>query len=287
MNRPVELPIPKIVWTRLLRLLALSVALFYLACALVISWNQRWFIYVPPVYPAWSVDRMASMAGLERWTNGAGDAIGMKRLSLRQPARGRVLVLYGNGSCTINSAHYADDIQGAADLDVYILEYPGYADRAGSPSQASICRAADDALQALGTNQPVYLLGESLGSGVASYLAGKYPECCAGLLLISPYDRLTGVAQEHMPLLPVWLVLVDRFPSVDYLRAYRGPVGVVVDGNDLVVPERFGLRLYENYAGPKRLWRFPESHHITIPEPAAKFWGEVLQFWQTGRPPAD
>ena len=263
----------------LLGLLLAALAAFYLLISLIVSLNQRWFIYVPPVYGAWNIERMAAVANLQRWTNGAGEFIGMKRPATAQPAKGRVLVLYGNGSCTINSAHYADEIQSVDDLDVYILEYPGYADRAGSPSEQSLFAAADDALAALGTNQPVYLVGESLGSGVASHLAGAFPDRVAGVLLISPFNRLSGVAQEHMPLLPVKLLLVDTYPSEEYLRNYHGPVGVTVDGRDNVVPEKFGRQLFDGYAGPKRLWTFPKGTHITIVEPPVKFWQEVLALW--------
>lgn len=178
-------------------------------------------------------------------------------------------------------AHYADEIQGLAALDVFILEYPGYADRAGAPSQKTVFEAADAALRLLGTNQPVYLVGESLGSGVAAHLAGSYPDRVAGLILLSPFNRLTEVAQAHLPYLPVRLMLVDRFPSEVYLRAYHGPVGIMVDGRDEIVPEKFGLRLYDGYAGPKRLWRFPDGYHISIMEPPARFWGDVLDFWKT------
>jgi pimeloyl-ACP methyl ester carboxylesterase len=73
---------------------------------------------------------------------------------------------------------------------------------------------------------------------------------------------------------------MDRFPSEDDLRRYHGPVGVMVDGRDQVVPEKFGLRLYHDYTGPKRLWEFPQGGHIEIAEPPAKFWAEVIKFWQ-------
>ena len=136
----------------------------------------------------------------------------------------------------------------------------------------------------LDTNRPVYLVGESLGSGVAAYLAGTQPDRVAGLMLLSPYNRMTSEAQAHMPVLPVWLILMDRFPSQDYLRNYHGPVGIMLDGRDKVVPEKFGQRLYDNYSGPKQLWRFADGNHITILEPPEKFWGEVLHFWQTGLP---
>lgn len=268
----------------LLLLLVSGLLAFYVAINLLVAAKQRWFIYVPPVYAARTVDRLAAAVRLERWTNAAGECIGMKRLAPVRPARGSVLIFYGNGSCAVNSAHYADDIQGAAGLDVYIMEYPGYADRAGTPSQRSIFRAADDALRSLGTNAPLFLVGESLGSGVAAYLAGTSPEKISGLALLSPYDRLTDVAQEHMPWLPVSLLLVDRFPSADYLRNYHGPVGVMVDGNDRVVPEKFGRRLYDGYAGPKRLWQFSAAQHITIAEPPEKFWGAMLALWQAGHP---
>jgi pimeloyl-ACP methyl ester carboxylesterase len=60
----------------------------------------------------------------------------------------------------------------------------------------------------------------------------------------------------------------------------------MVDGRDRVVPEKFGLRLYDGYAGPKQLWRFPAGYHIAIMEPPSKFWGEVIGFWKTAPPHA-
>jgi hypothetical protein len=264
--------------------LAVVCLVIYAAVCIGCASCQRGMIYFPRHLPADEVDRAAAGARLVRWRNPAGQAIGMKRLSLEQPAAGRCLIVYGNGSWTVGCAHYADDLQRVAALDVFMLEYPGYADRPGSPSQASLFQAADEALGLLGTNQPVYLLGESLGSGVAAYLAGTHPRQISGLILLSPYNRLASVAQWHMPFLPVSLLLVDRFPSEDYLRQYHGPVGVVVDGRDHVVPEKFGLRLYDGYAGPKRLWRFPDGSHISIREPARQFWSEVLDFWQNRLP---
>jgi pimeloyl-ACP methyl ester carboxylesterase len=270
-----------VVLSRLLRLLILSLLAFYLVAGAVVTFNQRWFIYVPPIYTSRHVDQLAQAANLERWTNSTGESIGLKRPSARQPADGSVLILYGNGSCAVNCAHYADDIQKTAAFDVFILEYPGYADRAGSPNQSSLTRAADDGLKMLPTNQPVYLVGESLGSGVAAHLAGDHPGNIAGMILLSPFNWLTDVAQYHMPVFPVHLLLMDRFPSETYLRNYRGPIGMTVDGRDEVVPEKFGLRLYNDYAGPKRLWEFPQGGHIEIAEPPEKFWSEVVQFWQT------
>jgi len=270
-----------IVLKRLLRLLLLVCLAIYLVTLIVVATAQRVMIYHPPVFTSQQVDQLAKSANFERWTNSSGEFIGMKRLFPRQPAAGQVLIVYGNASFATGCAHYADDIQNIAPFDVFILEYPGYADRSSSPSQKSLFRAADEAFQLLDTNKLIYLLGESLGTGVASYLAGTYPGKVEGIILISPYNRLTGVAQYHMPIFPVRLMLIDRFPSEDYLRNYHGPVGMVLDGQDQVIPEKFGLSLYNGYAGPKRLWEFPLGEHAAIMEPPGKFWKEVVEFWQT------
>ena len=127
-------------------------------------------------------------------------------------------------------------------------------------------------------------MGESLGTGVAAYLAGTHPDKVAGVVLLGAYNRLTDVAQAHMPLLPVHLLLVDRFPSEDYLRNYHGPVGVLVAGQDQVVPEKFGRRLYDGYAGPKRLWEFPFGDHGTVMVQPPKVWEQIILFLQTNQP---
>jgi pimeloyl-ACP methyl ester carboxylesterase len=273
----------KIFLIRLGRLLLFSGLVLYLIVCGVVAVFQRSLLYYPTVLTSAQVDQMAKSVKLERWTNLAGQFIGLKRLSSNQPAAGRILVTYGNGGTAIGSSHYADDIQGIAPLDVFILEYPGYEDRAGSPNQKSLFNAAAEALQTLSTNKPIYLVGESLGSGVASYLAGTYPGKISGLILISPFNRLAGVAQNHYPILPVWLLLMDRFPSETYLGNYHGKIGITVDGQDAVVPEKFGLRLYNGYAGPKKLWKFPNGGHCQIMELPSKFWEEAIEFWQTNQ----
>ena len=280
MDRPPQGDKPKF-RERLRRGLLLFAGLYVLICAGCVTFQRR-LIYYPTVVPREQVDRLANEAGLERWTNAAGQGIGLKRPSPKQPAEGAVLVMYGNGSTATGSGRYAVEIQAVAACDVFILEYPGYEDRPGSPSQQSLFAAADEALHSLPGDRPIYLVGESLGSGVASYLAGSYSNKIAGLILISPFNSLTAVAQHHYPLLPVRWLLKDRFPSDKYLQNYQGKMGVMIDGQDRVIPKKFSLQLFNGYNGPKKLWEVPDGGHIQIPEPPSEFWKEVVAFWQSG-----
>jgi pimeloyl-ACP methyl ester carboxylesterase len=79
-------------------------------------------------------------------------------------------------------------------------------------------------------------------------------------------------------------LLLDRYPSEQYLRHYRGPVAVLVSGWDLVVPAKFGHRLYESYAGPKRLWEFPHGSHGTVMKQPPETWSQIIAFLQPDLP---
>jgi uncharacterized protein len=266
--------------TRLARCFLAVIVGFYLVICVTMAIAQRSLIYYPHVYDSAQVDRVARSVNLERWTNSDGADIGFKRASPIQPAIGSVLITYGNGGTATGCAHYADDIQKVAAMDVYILEYPGYEDRPGHPTEATLFAAAGNAIQMIPTNKPVYLLGESLGSGVACYLAGTYTNRIDGIVLLSPFTSVADVGQHRYPFLPVSLLCVDTFPSEEYLRNYHGKVGITVDGRDDVVPEKFGLRLYNSYQGPKKLWEYPNGGHVEIYLPHAKFWKEAIAFWQ-------
>jgi pimeloyl-ACP methyl ester carboxylesterase len=279
MNSPVESS-PRQARRSFRWLVASGAALLVLVCASCASW-QRKMIYFPPVFDSATLDELGARAKLERWKNPAGQTIGWKRLSPISPSQGQVLVLHGNGGCAVWCSHYADAIQQVAALDVFIPEYPGYADRPGKPTERSLYTAADEAFKQLSADKPIYLLGESLGTGVAAYLAGKYPDRVAGVALLAPYDSLTAVAADHVRILPVRLILCDRFPAEDYLKSYRGPVAMLVGSEDKVVPPKFGLKLYHDYAGPKQLREIPNGDHGSVMTQPPGIWKEIIEFWRS------
>ena len=270
---------PPAIRKRFMRTLLLCTALYLLACLGCASCQRR-MIYFPPVFASQKVDELARPEGLERWTSASGRPLGWKRLAPSQPSHGQVLITHGNAECAFQCGHFADVIHKTAPFDVFILEFPGYADQPGVPSERSLDEAAANAIQALSTNSPLYLVGESLGTGVATYLAGRFPERVAGIALFAPYNCLADVAQWHIRIFPVRWMLVDRFPAEDDLHNYHRSLAVLVGGKDVVVPEKFGRRLYDSYAGPKRLWEFPNSTHDSLMVQPPEVWKQIVAFWQ-------
>lgn len=253
--------------------------LLYLTMAAGCTAFQRKMIYYPTVAAPGALDGFAKSKGLERWNTAAGQEIGWKRAALTQPPLGRVLITHGNGCCAIQRLDFANPLRESAGMEVFILEYPGFGDRPGAPSEAAMYAAAEEGFQALPKTAPVYLIGESLGTGVAAHLAGAHPEV-VGVLLFAPFNSLVDVAQHHLKILPASWLMRERFESEKYLRRYRGPLAIIVGGKDQVIPEKFGRRLFDNYEGPKRLWQAPLASHNEVHAQSAEYWNEIIAFWQ-------
>lgn len=263
----------------------LTVAIAYVVVLLAATVFQRRLLYYPQTLTADSAAERAASHGLVAWHNASGQFVGWK-LPSRQPAVASVLVAHGNAGSALDRVYFARPLRDAVAVDVYLLEYPGYGIRAGSPSMASLLAAAEEAFALLPGTVPRYLVGESLGSGVAAHLAGTRPREVAGVALFMPFDNLANVAQAAFPFLPASLVLRDRFSPEQSLANYRGPLKVVLAELDEVIPLRFGQRLYEGYAGPKDLQVVKGARHNDPADQTPVWWRGVFAFWeQTARSP--
>jgi pimeloyl-ACP methyl ester carboxylesterase len=249
-----------------------------------LAFAQRSMIYYPSRNTQEALTREAVSQGFEPWQNPDGQIIGYCSLPApgdpRPPAA--VLITHGNAGYAMHRTDYATILRAAAPdraLSVYILEYPGYGARSGQPSQPNFLAAADQALSQIPANVPVILLGESIGTGVATATAAAHPNRIAGLLLLTPFDSLANVAQHHYPLLPVRWIMRDKYPSEEWLKTYHGPIAIILAANDTIVPAKFGQKLHDTYAGPKKLIIVDDADHNdllhTLPPSA---WQEALQF---------
>jgi pimeloyl-ACP methyl ester carboxylesterase len=254
----------------------------YLLLLLAVLIFQRRLIYFPTKIPADVIGSVAAGHGFAPWKNPAGELIGWQMT--RTNATASVLIVHGNAGCALSRDYLAQPVFDAAEVDVFVLEYPGYGARGGSPNKTSLIAAAEEAFQLLPTNQPRYLVSESIGAGVACELAKAHPEEVAGMCLFVPYHNLASVAQRQMWFLPAYFLLLDRFNPAECLRHYRGPVKFVVAGADEILGPATGERLHAGYAGPKELELIPGAHHNEVSEQSPDWWQEVFTFWRTASP---
>ncbi|HKI70368.1 MAG TPA: alpha/beta hydrolase [Verrucomicrobiae bacterium] len=269
-------------WLKSFVKVLLTLIIIYVLFALLVMFYQRKLIYFPTKLAPADAERIAAQNGFVPWQNAAGGTIGWK-MQAKTSSAGTVLIVHGNAGFAADRDYLARPIHDAALVDVFVLEYPGYGARSGSPSEQSFLAAADEAFNLLTNKSRIYVVSESLGAGVAAYLAKTHGDQVSGLLLFMPYNRLVSVAQAQMPVLPVHLLLWDRFDPEDWLKNYHGPVQIVLAERDEVIPTRFGRRLYESYDGPKVLQIIPGARHNEVAEQSTEWWKGVFSFWQKNR----
>lgn len=242
-----------------------------------LTFFQHRMLYFPQNTSLEATLQQAKFRGLERWP-----AHGAYRGLLREPqgpARATLVIFHGNAGQALHRAHYAD--LSRLGLRVILAEYPGYGPRSGALREASLVADAAETIT-LAQQQfgdPVLVVGESLGAGVAAAAFALAHEPIAGLLLITPWDRLLNVAQHHYPWLPVRWLLRDRYDSQQHLAQASVPIAVVVAERDTIVPARFGEQLYRELQAPRQIWRLPQAGHNDWPAHVDEaWWQQVFEF---------
>lgn len=265
-------------WIATLLRWAIGSLLAYAGLGLAAFLGQRRLMYFPDHSTEQESIQWASRHGLAPWRDGKGRILGWRRAA-SVAAKPRVMILHGNAGDALGRADYLPMLE-AAGFEGVLLEYPGYGCRPGTPSQPALVGDARGALSLLHQEgAPVVLLGESLGSGVAVQVAGADPALVSGLLLVTPFARMTEVAAWHYPIFPMRVLLRDRWDSVQAVRNYRGPVAILLAGRDEVVGIQQGRRLAEACPGPMKAWEVPEAGHNDLPRPSSQSpWPEFLSF---------
>lgn len=176
-----------------------------------------------------------------------------------------ILYFGGNGdSVQDNRADFSQWLPGHS---IYLLAYRGYGASDGTPSEKALFADAVsefDQVQASHPGQPISVIGRSLGSGVAAYLASQRP--IAKLVLVTPYDSIAEVAQAHFPWMPVRWMIKDPFYSTRYIAGYSKPVLVLRAGKDNVIPAEDTYRLIQSFPHMPRVINIPDRGHNDILE---------------------
>lgn len=148
--------------------------------------------------------------------------------------------------------------------NVYLVNYRGYGGSTGSPSEAGLYKdalAVFDEIRSRYTD--ISVIGRSLGSGVATYLATERD--IDRLILVTPFDSIENVAKNAMPILPVSLLLKDKYDSAGRVADIDAPVLLVTAENDEVIHRRHSDALAEAFPESQvTVEVIPDTGHNTI-----------------------
>lgn len=149
-------------------------------------------------------------------------------------------------------------------LGVLLIEYRGYGGNQGKPTEKGLYEDGQTALDFLKQegvkSQKIVLYGESLGSGVATYLATKNSVCA--VILQSPYTSLVSLSHYHYP----WMLVQpwDKFDSLARIKDINAPLLILHGTADQLVPYAEGLALFQAAMKPKEMITFQKLGHHNL-----------------------
>ncbi len=173
-----------------------------------------------------------------------------------------IIIFHGNAGNACDRTYFLDLLEGF-NVNLVVFEYPGFGRDGKKPGETVILEGAlalVNHIQALAPGLPVYLMGESLGTGVATFVASQTP--VSGLILISAYPSLSRVARYHYPWLPVHRLMKHRFEASTW--AGRTPALLFHGEEDDIIPIRFAREQLACFKGEKSLVEIPGAGHNDI-----------------------
>lgn len=190
--------------------------------------------------------------------------------------KGKILYLHGNAqniSTHIKNVYWLTDFG----YEVFLLDYRGFGHSKGVPCLPGIIEDIEVSygyMSAQNKDKPVFILGQSIGASLATYVAGTNLDwSLAGLILDSPFASYRGIAREKFAL--SWLLWGFQYPLSYLFSDEYSPDSVVADikrthillfysNNDIVVSGKQALDLYEKAKIPKQAIHTGKPHNQAL-----------------------
>ncbi|PHQ27474.1 alpha/beta hydrolase [Marinobacter guineae] len=214
-------------------------------------------------------------------------------------ARGTVYFLHGNAqnisSHILNVAWLPEK-----GYNVFTIDYRGYGKSTGDPDIEGALHDVETGLRWLVAkpdvnDQPLYILGQSLGGGLGIALASEWTQRkeqprLDGVILDSTFSGFRRIAREKLD--SFWLTwpfqialswtIPEDYEGVDHIPEISPvPVMVIHSVRDGIIPFHHGEALFEAAQEPKEFLQTDTPHGATFVIPGYR--REVIRFLETSR----
>jgi alpha-beta hydrolase superfamily lysophospholipase len=135
-----------------------------------------------------------------------------------------------------------------AKMKVHLLaiDYPGYGNSTGTPSEKSLIESSDSAfsfLKSRFSSNPRFIIGLTLGASVAIQVGLKYQSEIKGIALISPWVSLDSMVVNRYPRWMVTMFLKEKYANLPVVEDLDIPVLVLHGEMDRAIPFSQGKKI--------------------------------------------
>jgi len=194
--------------------------------------------------------------------------------------RATLLFLHGNGG---NISHRLEKLvmYHQLGLAVLIIDYRGYGQSEGSPTEQGTYRDAEAAWKYLTGNKAlpgnnIIIYGESLGGAVAAWLAVQYQP--GALILESAFTSIMDMGRHYYPYLPIRWISRFKYPTLDLIRQVHAPLLIIHSPADDIVPYAQGQKLFETANEPKTFLEIAGDHNNGFLESNSRYISGIDSF---------
>lgn len=242
----------------------LAAAIAYAAIMALVYLYQPRLVYFPQVER--ELTNTPRSAGLDfedvRLQSADGVDIHGWWVPAREP-RGAVLLMHGNAGNISHRVGYAAMFNRLG-YSVLLFDYRGYGKSGGHPDEEGTYRDAEAAWQHATVvrripPQHIVMVGESLGGGVATWLALKHPP--RALVLASTFTSVPDLGAQIYPWLPVRLLARIEYGNLARIGQIRAPILVAHSRDDDIIPYAHGQALYAAAPEPRQFLTLSGTHN--------------------------
>ncbi len=187
------------------------------------------------------------------------------------------LILYFGGNAEQIAHSVLDLSQRLPGFTIVGFHYRGYSGSGGEPREQDLYRDAVFLFDKLvNSYDRTIVIGRSLGSGVATYLASERQ--VDSLVLVTPFDSITSLAKQAYWFYPVNFMLSEKFDSLSRAEKINAPTLILVAEKDQVVPPKHSESLLAGFEDERaKLTIIEGASHNTISE-FAEYFSELQNF---------
>ncbi len=209
------------------------------------------------------------------------DGVRIHGWHITQPGAGFTVLFFHGNAGTIADRPLTVARLHELDANVLTIDYRGYGNSEGAPSENGTYADASAAWTYLTDTlglapDDIVIYGRSLGGAVALELAARVTP--RALIVESTFSSLAEMARVHYPYLPAGLLLRFKYPSLEHIRKVRAPILVAHSETDALIPFAQAERLFAAAPGPKQFYRLHGGHNDAFVQAGQPYYDALGDF---------